>query len=208
MITVIAGINGAGKSSIFGQYIQKCEGSYFNPDEVARSLMIKNDSLSQDEANSKAWLLNVEFLQKAIETGADYAFETTLGGHTITQMLHEAIDAGCKVRILYCGLNSPELHIERVATRVSKGGHDIPEDKIRERWKNSIHNMLGLISKASEIHVYDNSLPITKGKPEAKRLVALKEGKVVGKIYQDMPQWAKPLTSAILAKAVPVRPSS
>ena len=120
MITVIAGINGAGKSSIFGQYIQKCENNYFNPDEVVRSLMKKDGSLSQDEANSKAWLLNIEFLQKAIEAGDDYTFEATLGGNTITQILHEAIDAGCKVRILYCGLNSPELHIERVAIRIGK----------------------------------------------------------------------------------------
>ncbi|MYB34802.1 MAG: ZTL protein [Gammaproteobacteria bacterium] len=201
MITVIAGVNGAGKSSIFGQYIRKHKGHYFNPDEVARSLMRKNDSLSQDEANSKAWLLNVEFLQESIETEADYAFETTLGGNTITQILHEAMDAGREVRILYCGLNSTDLHIKRVAIRVSRGGHDIPEHRIRERWINSIHNMLGLVPKASKIQVYDNSLPVTNGKPEAIKLIAQKEKKLAGEIYQDMPQWAKPLASAILAAA-------
>ncbi|MCY4148848.1 MAG: hypothetical protein OXF73_05780 [Gammaproteobacteria bacterium] len=68
MITVIADVNGAGKSSIFGRYIRKYESNFLNPDELARSLMRKNDSLSQDEANSRAWLLNVEFLQQAIET--------------------------------------------------------------------------------------------------------------------------------------------
>lgn len=103
---------------------------------------------------------------------------------------------------MYCGLNSPELHIQRVANRVSRGGHDIPEHRIRERWASSIDNMLGLVPKASEIHLYDNSLPIAKGKPKAKRLIVLKEGKLVGKIYKDMPEWAKPLASAILARAV------
>ena len=200
MITVIAGVNGAGKSSIFGEHIRRCGSNYFNPDEVARSLVLQDDSLSLDDANSKAWLLNVEFLQEAIETDADYAFETTLGGNTITQMLHEALDGGSEVRVLYCGLNSPELHIKRVAARVFNGGHDIPEIKIRERWKNSAHNMLGLVPKVSEVHIYDNSLPITDGKPSAKKLIALKEGKLVGSVHQDMPEWAKPLASAALAR--------
>lgn len=199
MITVIAGVNGAGKSSIFGQHIRNFDDDYFNPDEVARSYMQEDSSLSLDEANSKAWHLNVVFLREAIESDDDYAFETTLGGNTITQMLHEALDAGIEVRILYCGLNSPELHIERVAARVSRGGHDIPEGKIRERWKNSVHNMLGLVPRVNEVHIYDNSLLITDGKPTAKRLIAIKEGILVGEIDQDMPEWAKPLASAAMA---------
>ncbi|MGH8574211.1 MAG: hypothetical protein ACREX8_16790 [Gammaproteobacteria bacterium] len=63
----------------------------------------------------------------------DFAFETTLGANTIPRLLAEAASQGIEVHVWYAGLSSPELHIERVRSRVRKGGHDIPEADIRRR---------------------------------------------------------------------------
>jgi predicted ABC-type ATPase len=62
------------------------------------------------------------------------------------------------VRVWYVGLSSPELHIARVRARVAKGGHDIPEPRIRERYDASRLNLIRLLPRLSELWVYDNSV--------------------------------------------------
>lgn len=70
---------------------------------------------------------------EAIAKGLNYAFETTLGGKTVTAKILEATKTH-DVLIWFCGLPSPELHIARVEARVAAGGHPIPEEKIRDRY--------------------------------------------------------------------------
>lgn len=202
MISVIAGINGAGKSSIAGARIRSAGGDYFNPDEVARSLMDADRTLSLTEANAQAWKMGFEQLSRAIEEELDYTFETTLGGNSICQLLHEAIDKGREVRIFFCGLASPELHIKRVAARVARGGHDIPEAKIRERWTGAIHNMLGLIPRCAAVRVFDNSEPSDRGGPQPVCLFSLVGNSFDSFPVESMPEWVKPLASAAIRKSL------
>ncbi len=202
MISVIAGINGAGKSSIAGARIRSAGGDYFNPDEVARSLMDADRTLSLTEANAHAWKIGFEQLSRAIDEELDYTFETTLGGNSICQLLHEAIDQGREVRIFFCGLASPELHIERVAARVARGGHDIPEAKIRERWTGAIHNMLGLIPRCAGVRVFDNSEPSDRGGPQPVCLFSLVGNTFDSLPVESMPEWAKPLASAAIKRTL------
>ena len=202
MITVIAGVNGAGKSSLIGANIRSNNGEYFNPDEVSRSLMLKDPLLSLEKANSKAWKLSYEQLKCAILEDKDYVFETTLGGNSICQLLHDAIDEGIKVRILFCGLESAELHIQRVKNRVAKGGHDIPEDKIRARWKSSILNMMSLIPRCYQIKVFDNSSPVKSGRPKPVSLFSMLDGKFIQKPIKELPEWAKPIASVAIKTAI------
>jgi len=202
VISVIAGINGAGKSSIAGARIRSAGGDYFNPDEVARSLMEADRTLSLTEANAQAWKMGFEQLTRAIEEELDYTFETTLGGNSICQLLHEAIDQGREVRIFFCGLTSPELHVERVAARVVRGGHDIPEAKIRERWTDAIHNMLGLIPRCAAVRVFDNSIPSDRGGPQPVCLFSLEGNSFASLPVEPMPEWAKPLASAAIKRAL------
>lgn len=202
MITVIAGVNGAGKSSTAGARIREAGGEYFNPDEIARSLLTDNPSLTQDQANAQAWQVGYDYLVEAITHNKDYIFETTLGGNSISQLLSDAMKSGVQVRIFYCGLSSAELHIERVHNRVLNGGHDIPEDKIRERYISSIHNMMRLLPGCHQVEVIDNSTPFINGKPAIKKLFSVQAGKI--KIFeQDMPAWARPLAATGLKSFYP-----
>lgn len=112
-----AGTNGAGKSTIVGEFLAGHGGAYFNPDLLARRLIGQGAVL--EEANASAWRLGFEALQRAIGRNEDFAFETTLGGASITRELHRAIAAGLRVSIVYVGLASPEQHVERVRARVA-----------------------------------------------------------------------------------------
>ena len=59
--------------------------------------------------------------------------------------------------VWFCGLDSPERHLARVRLRASRGGHDIPEAKIRERWQSSIANLIALLPHIARLQIYDNS---------------------------------------------------
>jgi predicted ABC-type ATPase len=105
-IYVLAGTNGAGKSSIGGAMIRAAGADYFNPDEAARQIHDANPGASITEANSVAWLEGKRLLERAIAEGGNLAFETTLGGATITKLLARAIDAGIDVHIWYVAPNA------------------------------------------------------------------------------------------------------
>lgn len=202
MITVIAGVNGAGKSSIVGSHLRARGGDYYNPDEVARGLLRDGVVDSQEQANSKAWQMGYEQLQQAIVADDDYIFETTLGGHSICQALHNALDVGRQVRIFYCGLASPELHIQRVGERVARGGHPIPEEKIRERWQHSIRNMIGLIPRCQAVRVFDNSMPADDLGPNPVCLFSIVDDQFDSPPVKLMPDWAKPLATVAIRRVM------
>lgn len=94
------------------------------------------------------------------------------------------------------------LHIERVASRVTKGGHDIPEAKIRERWSNSVHNLMGLIQQGVTLNIFDNSIPADDDGPSPVCLFHLQGRKFVREPIKHMPEWAKPLASRAMKRVL------
>jgi predicted ABC-type ATPase len=201
-ITVLAGVNGAGKSSIGGAHLREHGGEYFNPDEVARAAMTASPGLGQREANVFAWEEGKRRLETAIAAGTAFAFETTLGGKTITRLLLQAAANGAVVRIWFAGLENVELHLRRVAARVIKGGHDIPESDIRRRWTDSRANLIRLIPSVTDLRVYDNSAerdPATGAPPEPRLILSIEDRQLTfppANRVADTPQWAKPIVFA------------
>jgi predicted ABC-type ATPase len=207
-IYVLAGVNGAGKSSIGGAAIRRFGGEYFNPDEAARQILKANPGLTQADANSVAWQQGRRLLEKAIAERLDFAFETTLGGSTIAQLLAAAARRGIEVHVWYAGLASPELHIERVRARVRRGGHDIPESDIRRRYHHSRLNLIELLPLLASLHVYDNSAeadPVAGAAPTPLLVLELKRRAIVNSVdLTCTPEWAKPIVAAAL-KTTPAR---
>lgn len=144
VITVLAGVNGAGKSSIAGEFAGNPSGFYFNPDTVAARIRSLHPDISPSLANNHAWAISKSLLEEAIRTRRHYRFETTLGGRTIPRLLREAADSGHRLHIWFCGLARPELHLRRVRARVTRGGHDIPKEIILQRWISSRENLIRL----------------------------------------------------------------
>lgn len=201
-VYVLAGTNGAGKSSIAGAMLLRQRVEYFNPDEAARRILAANPGISQTRANGAAWHEGKRLLERAIAERLDFVFETTLGGRTITGLLERAASLGIEVRMWYVGLSSPEHHIARVRARVAKGGHDIPESRIRERYHASRLNLIRLLPSLSELWVYDNSEeadPDAGMAPEPKLVVHIRRGAIVGpRDLSRTPDWAKAIVAAAM----------
>jgi predicted ABC-type ATPase len=210
-IVVAAGTNGAGKSSLVGEFLAGQDSAYFNPDLFARRLIDQGWDVA--EANAHAWKTGVNGLRRAIARNDDFSFETTLGGSTLAQLLHSALEAGRDVIILYVGLSSPELHIARVRERVRRGGHDIPEGDIRRRYTASLANLVSFLGKATEVHVFDNSAESPEGLPQSRLVFRMRGRKLVEPavevLLENPPDWAKPIIAAAIrmqpARKVPRR---
>jgi len=201
-IYVLAGVNGAGKSAIAGAVFREFGAGYYNPDETADKLIAANRNLSQVDANSAAWQQGVRLLRRAIEERFDFAFETTLGANTIPRLLAHAASRGIAIHVWYLGLSSPELHIERVHSRVRGGGHDIPAEDIHRRYERSRLNLIELLPRLAALRVYDNSAdadPAAGRTPKPILVLHMKRRKILNtRDLAHTPDWAKPIVAAAI----------
>ena len=203
VLLVLAGVNGAGKSSIGGYLLKQAGVTWFNPDAFARELRAAT-GCNQEEANSQAWAESVSRLDAAIG-GHTHAFETTLGGRTVVEKILAATRTH-DVLMWFCGLASPDLHVRRVGARVASGGHDIPEPRIRERYPRAIANLIALMPHLTHLQVYDNSAEVAAGEavPDPILVLEMKKGRLVLPSPRDRnalaatPDWAKPIVEAAL----------
>jgi predicted ABC-type ATPase len=203
-IFVLAGVNGAGKSSVGGSMLTEHGLTWFNPDTYARELMAQL-GLDPAEANARAWEHGRSRLETAIDRGTNYAFETTLGARTIPELLRKATRSH-DVVMWFCGLASAELHIQRVRLRVASGGHNIPEVKIRERWIASRANLIKLLPHLARLQVFDNSAEAALGEeiPDPVLVLEKREGQIVFPQPENVaalkgtPEWARPMVQAAI----------
>ena len=203
-IFVLAGVNGAGKSSVGGALLAEHGLHWFNPDSYAREL-VKELGLEVTQANGQAWEVGRQQLEAAIAHGTNYAFETTLGATTIPELLAQA-SRSHDVVVLFCGLASLQLHLRRVAERVKAGGHAIPEQKIRERWVASRANLVKLLPFLARLQVFDNSAQAAPGHdiPDPVLVLEMTHGHMTYPAPDDAqamratPEWARPIVQAAI----------
>jgi predicted ABC-type ATPase len=202
VLYVLAGVNGAGKSSVGGHLLTQAGLPWFNPDTFARALLAATQC-TQAEANGTAWQEGMRRLDQALSAGRNFAFETTLGGNSVPARIQAAARTH-DIFIWFCGLASAEQHIARVKARVAQGGHDIPEDKIRERCKTALSNLITLMPYLAHLQVYDNSVDAAPGEsvPDPLPVLEMADGVLSWPASpRDLlrtPEWAKPLVEAAI----------
>lgn len=159
LFVVIGGPNGSGKSSVYGGARIADELPSFwivNPDLLAARLR-EAERLSPLEANLQAVQRIEAWLEASLRTHSSVGVETVLSTAKYRRLVELAKSLGFEFRFLYVVLNSPELNVERVRLRVLKGGHDVPRDKILERWERSLREMPWFLAAADWAELYDNS---------------------------------------------------
>ncbi len=153
-LTIFAGVNGAGKSTLYYSENPAGLGVRLNSDEILHAEGWDwRDASKQIEAGRKLLAKQKE----CFEQGRSFNRETTLSGNEIFHTVQKAKELGYQIHLRYVGINTPEIAKERIAIRISKGGHGVSENTIDRRFKAAKENLLKLIPYCDSVNVYDNS---------------------------------------------------
>lgn len=155
---VISGCNGAGKTTASYSVLPdmlNCR-EFVNADEIAKGL----SPFQPEKVAIEAGRIMLGRIKDLIIQDVDFAFETTLAARSYVQIIRRAKTKGYFVTLIYFWLNSPELAVERVKSRVISGGHDIAEDVIHRRYWAGIDNLSKLYLPICDYWlIIDNSEP-------------------------------------------------
>jgi predicted ABC-type ATPase len=147
--TIIAGVNGAGKSSLAGVLRTEMRnlGKIIDVDKI-----IAKCNGNMYEGGKKS----VELINDCLAKEICFTQETTLSGHSLLKNVKVAIEKGYYIRLYYVGLNTVEESIARIENRVRKGGHDIPSSDVMRRFENRFENLCKVLPYCDEATFYDN----------------------------------------------------
>lgn len=126
---------------------------FVNADNIAKGLSPFNVEKVAFEAG-RIMLMRIDELLKQ---GVDFAIETTLSTKSYVSLIHQARETGYKITLIYVWLESPKYAIERVAIRVSKGGHNIPSPIIERRYQRGLENLIHLFIPIVDFWVVVNN---------------------------------------------------
>ena len=146
-VIVFAGPNGSGKTTITN--MARTVGDYINADDIKRTTLC-----TDIEAALKA----EELRNAAIKEHKDFTFETVLSTDRNLNLLQLAKEEGYFIRAIYVLTADPNINIARVTSRVSTGGHGVPEDKIKSRYTKALALIPQLVEISDIVHIYDNTI--------------------------------------------------
>lgn len=154
-IVIIAGPNGAGKTTFAREFLPTDAElpNFVNADLIAAGL----SPFAPDLAAFKAGRIMLETIADYARRGESFSFETTLSGLSYAQMIPVWCSSGYLVKLIFLSLPNVEIALERVATRVIQGGHNVREDVIRRRFVHGIQNFERYKVLVDSWQLYDNS---------------------------------------------------
>lgn len=154
---LVAGVNGAGKSTLYRTEPKLFEGTRrLNADE---KLQASGGNWRNPADAAQAMRDTIKDLRHAIASGESIHQETTLAGSakSFQNLIDRAHSQGYEVSMLYVSLDSADKAVDRVASRVTKGGHGVDEADIRRRYESSLTNLEELSDSVDSLRIFDNS---------------------------------------------------
>jgi predicted ABC-type ATPase len=181
IVVAIAGPNGAGKTTFFHAHLASAGLRFVNADVLAAELAVEPYEAAR---------LGHALRHVLVERGESFVFETVFSdpvGEKVA-FLAEAARCGYVVVVCYIGLSGPDQSLERVAMRVSQGGHDVPDDKLLARFSRTLVNRQAAVAQLPHVLIYDNSnlnVPY--------RQVAVFDHGQLRHLQEPVPEWLRPI---------------
>lgn len=178
LLVMLAGPNGAGKTTFYEAHLKALGLPSLNADILARHTGLDPYTAAASIADLRDTL---------IERGESFITETVFSdpvGEKVA-VLAEAAARGFDVSLLYIGIASSELSQERVASRVAAGGHDVPPEKLADRYRRSLENLERAIAQLPRVLLYDNS---SFAHPH-RLLAEFSDGALARRSSEPLPEW-------------------
>jgi len=181
ILVALAGPNGAGKTTFYHAHLKPAGLRFINPDEIARELEI--------DAYEAARIAS-ELRQELVRQRESFVFETVFSDPVGDKVnfLQAAGQSGYTVVLCFIGVSGPETSEQRVAMRVSQGGHDVPSEKLVSRYPRTLANLEAAVRDLPHVLIFDN-----EDFAEPYRTVAIIENGRLLWSGRLVPEWASHL---------------
>ena len=181
--TIIAGVNGAGKSSLTG---------VLRTETTSLGKIIDVDKIiAKCNGNMIDWdKKSIELIDDCLDKEICFTQETTLSGHRVFNTVKKAIEKGYYIRLYYVGLDTVEESILRIENRVKKGGHNIPDSDVIRRFEKRFEDLTMILPYCDEATFYDNENGFVA-------VAEYKNGEIM-QIGSSRPQWLKELMEYVI----------
>ncbi|WP_323039912.1 zeta toxin family protein [Gemmobacter sp.] len=180
-LVLLAGPNGAGKSTLYQTRVAPSfAGPFINADLIQRD-ELKDPSM---EASYQAARIAAERRAALLEARKSFATETVFSHPSKLDVITDARARGYMVIVMHVGVDDPDLSVARVRARTDEGGHDVPEQKIRDRYRRSQPLIRQAVLQADRGMVFDNSRL-----NEPPRLMALFAAGRLLRAEPELPDW-------------------
>jgi predicted ABC-type ATPase len=181
IVVAIAGPNGAGKTTFFESHLNSTGLRFLNADVVARELEV--------DAYEAARMISA-LRTELVNQHESFIFETVFSDPVGDKLgfLKRAAESGYAVVLCFVGLACAETSGQRVAMRVSQGGHDVPPEKLVERFPRTLANLAAAIRELPCVLVFDND----DLKAPFRHVAVYANGQAV-ELNDPVPSWLKPL---------------
>ena len=152
---IVVGPNGSGKSSALYESEISENLLFVNPDDVARNDFA--DVADIDERNYLAWKECNAQRDAMLARRVTFGFETVGSHPSKLEFIDQAHKFGYIVTVMFVATEDPRINIARIANRVSKGGHGVPDEKVVSRHKRTLEMLYDYYLKTDNMSVWDNS---------------------------------------------------
>jgi predicted ABC-type ATPase len=181
IVVAIAGPNGAGKTTFFESHLKSCGLRFLNADAMARELEV-----DAYEAARMITALRTELVNQR----ESFIFETVFSDPVGDKLgfLKQSAQSGYAVVLCFVGIADADTSEQRVSMRVSQGGHDVPPEKLVERFPRTLTNLASAIRDLPCVLVFDND----DLKAPFRHVATYANGQAV-QLNEPVPPWFKPL---------------
>ena len=153
ILTIVAGVNGAGKSTYMNQLKENSNILIHNPDSIRKKETKKNPGIG----NLSIGRAIIKDRNQKLSLKQNMAWETTLSGATMIDHIKKAKKDGFQVNLVFVSLDKLNTHFKRIKERVLTGGHDIPAHDVKRRFRTSYENFKKVIPQVDNLKIYDNT---------------------------------------------------
>lgn len=185
---ILAGGNGAGKSTFYDRYLKDKGLSFVNADRLAKEISSRQNAEVIRAAQEQA----MKACTQKITDGETFCFETVFSHPSKLELIKQAKSKGYEVNLVFIHLKESELNAARVLQRVENGGHSVPYEKIKSRIPRSVTNLKVAIRLVDNVALVDNS----SSQDPLRTVVRIKKRKIVHQV-DPLPTWAAQVIRSI-----------